>query len=171
MKNLLIPIMIISFQPSSSLTSFYFSFLIYARLCSRHTPIVTFFFNTLQWFFLFPIWPWFPSHLTYLVFFPHPVNIGDFSFSCATSPPLGNLTYFHSFNYCNVQNHISYILVASPPILEPTWWFFYPVTRGSRALDQQLQHHLGTYQQCTFPGPSQIYQTRNSGGRIQKSIF
>ena len=94
----------------------FFIFNICKALFQAHTNC-HFFKNTLQWFFLFPIWPWFPSHLTYLVFFPHSVNIGDFSFSCATSPPLGNLTYFHSFNYCNFQNHISYILVASPPIL------------------------------------------------------
>ena len=139
MKNLLIPNMIISFQPSS-LTSFYFLLLICASLCSRHTPIVTFLiFNILLWFFLFPILPWFPSRLTYLVFFPYSVNIGDFSFSCAISPPLGNLTYFHSFNYCNFQNRICYILVASPPIL----WNF--GTTLTHLLHTKLGFHSGWF--------------------------
>ena len=105
----------------------FFIFNICKALFQAHTNC-HFFKNTLQWFFLFPIWPWFPSHLTYLVFFPHSVNIGDFSFSCATSPPLGNLTYFHSFNYCNFR------------IIFPTSWLLLLPFSGILAPHTHLPH-------------------------------
>ena len=96
---------------------------------------------------LFPIWSWFPIILMYLVFFPCSVNIGDLSFSCALSSPLGNLTYFHSFNYCNFQNHISYILVISPPIL----WNFWHLAHSSSPPQARLSFWV-----IQYPGGSTL---------------
>lgn len=82
---------------------------------------------------------------------------------------------------CFLYDNQMGVFLSSDNLLLQRWYMLEVVQVGGStgwrrygvdlSLEQELQHHLGTYSKCTFSGFTPTCWTRNSGGSAQKSIL